>query len=71
MYIYHRYTNECIYMQKQPPRCVPRKRCSENIQQIYRRAPMPKCDFNKSCFAECLFLKTPLGGCFCTCEDIL
>ena len=23
------------------------KRCSENIQQIYRRTPMPKCDFNK------------------------
>ena len=23
------------------------KRCSEIIQQIYRRAPMPKCDFNK------------------------
>ena len=91
MYIYHRYTNECIYMQKQPPRCVPRKRCSENIKQIYRRAPMPKCDFNKSCFAtllkphfgmsvllyiccifsERLFLKTPLGGCLCTCKDIL
>ena len=33
--------------QKQPPRGVPRKRCSENIQQIYRRTPMPKCDFNK------------------------
>ena len=24
-----------------------RKMCSENIQQIYRRTPMPKCDFNK------------------------
>ena len=23
------------------------KRCSENMQQIYRRTPMPKCDFNK------------------------
>ena len=33
--------------QKQPSRDVPRKRCSENIQQIYRRTPMPKCDFNK------------------------
>ena len=33
--------------QKQPSRCVPRKRCSENMQQIYRRTPMPKCDFNK------------------------
>ena len=27
--------------------CVLRKRCSENMQQIYRISPMPKCDFNK------------------------
>ena len=33
--------------QKQLHRGVPRKRCSENMQQIYRRTPMPKCDFNK------------------------
>ena len=33
--------------QKQPSRGVLRKRCSENMQQIYRRIPMPKCDFNK------------------------
>ena len=33
--------------QKQPPRGVPRKKCSEIMQQIYRRTPMPKCDFNK------------------------
>ena len=33
--------------QKQPSRGVPRKRCSENMQQIYRRTPIPKCDFNK------------------------
>ena len=31
----------------QPPRGVLKKRCSENIQQIYRRTSMPKCDFNK------------------------
>ena len=36
-------------LQKQPPRGVPRKRCSENMQQIYRRPPVPKCDFNKRC----------------------
>ena len=34
-------------IQKQPPRGVLNKRCSENVQQIYRRAPMSKCDFNK------------------------
>ena len=32
---------------KQPPRGVLKKRCSENMQQIYRRTSMPKCDFNK------------------------
>ena len=47
---------------KQPPRCVLSKRCSENMQQIYRRTPMPKCDFNK--VAEHLFLRITLGGCF-------
>ena len=25
-----------------------KRRCSENMQQIYRRTPMPKCDFNKA-----------------------
>ena len=34
-------------IQKQPSRDVFRKRCSENMQQIYRRTPMPKRDFNK------------------------
>ena len=34
-------------LQKQPPRGVPRKRRSENMQQNYRRTHMPKCDFNK------------------------
>ena len=32
------------YLQKQPPRGGCSKRCSENIQQTYRRTPMPKCD---------------------------
>ena len=34
--------------QKQPPRGVFKKRCSENMQQIYRRTPMRKRDFNKA-----------------------
>ena len=37
---------------KQPPRGVPRKSYSENMQQIYGRTPMPKCDFNRSNFIE-------------------
>ena len=35
------------FSQKPPSRRVLSKRCSENMQQIYRRTPMPKCDFNK------------------------
>ena len=35
-------------IQKQPFRGILRKRCSENMQQIYRRTPMPKFDFNKN-----------------------
>ena len=27
-----------------------RKRCFENMPQIYRRTPMPKCDFNEVAF---------------------
>ena len=34
-------------VQKQPPRGVLKKRCSENMQEIYRRTRMSKCDFNK------------------------
>ena len=34
-------------MQKQPPRGVLSNRCSENMQQIYRRLTVSKCDYNK------------------------
>ena len=61
--------------QKHLSRDVPRKKFSKNMQQIYRRTPMPKSDFNKvakqywnhtlAYFSEHLFLRTPLGGCFC------
>ena len=65
--------------QKQPYRGVIRKRCSENMQQICRKTPMSKCEFNKlhfgigillyikfaTCiFSEYIFLRTPLDGCF-------
>ena len=42
-----RYIRYLYMLQKQPPGGVLSKRCSENVQQIYRRAPMRKCDFNK------------------------
>ena len=41
-----------FYAQNQPPISVPRKSCSKNMQEISRRTPMPKCDFNKSNFIE-------------------
>ena len=34
-------------VQKQPFRGFLRKKCFENMQQIYRRRSMAKCDFNK------------------------
>ena len=45
--------------QKQPSRGVLRKRCSESMQQIYRRAPLLECDFNK--VAEGTLLKLHFG----------
>ena len=43
----HRVLSINVIVQKQPFRGVLEKRCSENMQQIYRRTPMPKYDFNK------------------------
>ena len=37
----------CFFTEAVIPAVVLIKRCSENIQQIYKRTPMPKCDFNK------------------------
>ena len=34
-------------LQKQPSRGVLKKRCSENMQKIYRKTPMPKCDLKE------------------------
>ena len=56
-------------LQKQSSRGVLRKRCSENMRQIYKRTPMSKCHFKKVVFlvfSEHLFLRTCLGGCFWT-----
>ena len=36
-----------MFYREEPPRYIPRKRCSENMEQIYRRIPIPKCDFIK------------------------
>ena len=44
------------YIQKQSFRGALEKSCSENMQQIYRRTTMPKCNFNE--VAKQLFLKS-------------
>ena len=50
-----------VMLQKQSSIGVLRKRCSENLQLIYRRTPMPKCDFN---FALCNLIEiTPWHRC--------
>ena len=36
-----------LWIQKQPSRGVLRRKCSEDMQQNYRRTPMSKYDFNK------------------------
>ena len=46
-------------MEKQLPRGVLKKGYSENMQQIYRRTPMPNYDFNK--VAEAALLKSHFG----------
>ena len=48
-------------VQKHFARGSRRKRWSENIQQMHRRIPMPKCDFNK----VLKVVKKTSGGCFC------
>ena len=40
------FINQHPTFQRQPPRGVPRKMYSENMQQIYRRTPMPKLQSN-------------------------
>ena len=42
-------------MQKQPSRGVLRKRRSGNMHHIYRRTPLPNCDFNKVALPSCKF----------------
>ena len=39
-------TQRCRFL-KEALNSVPRKRCSKNMQQIYRRTNLPKCDLNK------------------------
>ena len=45
-YVIHQVHTSKYFNQKQPSRAVLRKKCFGNMQQIYRRTPMTKCDFN-------------------------
>ena len=49
-------------VQKPSPRGILTKRCSENIQQIYRKTPTPKCDFYK--FSKQLYWNHTLAWVF-------
>ena len=40
--------NSFMELQKKPPRRILKKRCSKNMQRIYRRTLTPKCDFNNN-----------------------
>ena len=66
------------YLHKQPFRGVLKKSCSENMQQIYRRTPTPKCDLQSNFIEITLrhgcspvnllhIFRTPFlkGGCLC------
>ena len=46
-YLFENIFDDHSSFQKQPSRGVLRKKCPEKMQQIYRRTPIPKCDFNK------------------------
>ena len=61
---FQNYSDETLSKyQKQPSRSVHRKRCSENMLQIYRRTLIPKCDFNKVALL-CNFIEITLRhGC--------
>ena len=38
---------DCMPSSEAANQSIPSKRCSENMQQIYRRTPMPKGNFDK------------------------
>ena len=50
-----------LAIQKQPYKSLLRKRCSENMQQIYRRTPMPRYNFNKIAL-QLYWNRTSAGG---------
>ena len=63
LYLFRYLIIRALQLQKQPSGAVVKKRCSEKMQHIYRRAPMPKWVF--SCKFASYFRGAPLDGCFC------
>ena len=52
--------NKTLHLQKQSSKGVLMKRCSESMQQIYSRAPMPKCDFKATLLKSHFDIGIPL-----------
>ena len=46
-YLYSAWFSSLLTSRNRPPEVFLEKRCSKNIQEICRRIPLPKCDFNK------------------------
>ena len=68
LYFFRYLVIRTLQLQKQPSGAVLRKRCSENMQHICRRTPMPKWVFSckfAAYFQNNFFQGTPLDGCFC------
>ena len=53
---------------QQPSRDVLKKKCCENMQQIYKRTPMPKCDFNKNAYWNKNFNSNRTSACVFSCK---
>ena len=60
IFSFHLACRPCMkcFTQKQPSRGVLTKRCSENMQQIYRSTLMPKSNFNKVALQNSELIKT-------------
>ena len=46
-YMYRYWLKEVLKLTEATTQGCSWKKCSENMQEIYRRTPMPKCDFSK------------------------
>ena len=52
---FYKNSNVVCIMLMQPSRSVLKKNSSPNMHQIYRKTPVPKCEFNKVALHPCKF----------------